>query len=177
MLNCWRLVVQRGPFVATTWSAFWLYWAQRANKSRTSQTATPFLWICESDQKMHVFEEVRRSIKKRFFASKKAMTIIATRKSNISAELSYKLRLETRFHQCLRSVFCVLDRFWVALGALLISTWGPKSSKNVSVGTFSASWGVQEPVYSISKLTSNRRPFLIDVKTQKRRTYTLLRIK
>ena len=66
-----------------------------------------------------------------------------------------------------RSVLIVLDRCGVDLGPLLIPTLGPKSSKKVSVGTCSDSWGLQEPFFSISKLTSNPRPLLVDVKTQK----------
>ena len=71
MLHCDRFGVQKCRFLGPSRGPFLLFWAPRAAKSRTSRTATPFLLICERGQKLHIFEEVERSIKNRFFGPKR----------------------------------------------------------------------------------------------------------
>mgnify|MGYP000556338917 CR=1 FL=1 len=66
MLRFERFGVQKCRLLGPSWGEIVLVWAPRAAKSRTSRTATPCLLICERDKKMHVFEEVGRSIKNVF---------------------------------------------------------------------------------------------------------------
>ena len=72
MLHCDRFGVHKCRFLGPCWGRFLLLGAPSAAKIRTSRTATPFLLIFESVQKMLIFEEVERSIQKRFFGPKRA---------------------------------------------------------------------------------------------------------